>query len=78
MTYRFEPNDLELDEHAWSGDVIDSNGHVVLETWNNGDDGGNFYIWHDYEVMWAIEADAIATYKTDRPLDDWIEDLRNG
>jgi len=81
MSYRFE-DDESLDayqaDNSWHGELIDDQGFVVAEVWNNGDNGGNFYLWHDTTQAYGIEADVIDRYKTAAPMDDWIKELRNG
>jgi hypothetical protein len=94
MKLRFEP-DYNLfdpsDTATWRGHVLDDEGFVVCEVWNNGDGGGNWYVWHDAELRWGIEEDAIKAYAGEdqdkmtiyketndlAPMDAWIEDLRN-
>lgn len=94
MNYRFERSDLDpTDVSVWRGEVIDNlEGNVVVEVWNNGDNGGNFYVWHDADARWAIEDEALRAYTGDdetkmdyyrqvdivAPMDAWIEELRNG
>ena len=49
MSYRFEYDETLPDYQAqgsWHGEVIDTDGYVVAEVWNNNDDGGNFYLWY--------------------------------
>lgn len=81
MNYRFEDDEvfpvIEADK-SWHGELIDDQGYVVAEVWNNGDGGDNFYVWHDVTQAYGIEADAIDRFKTATPMDDWIKELRNG
>lgn len=90
MNYRFETDHFFTDADSWRGEVIDEEGFVVCEVWNNGDAGHNFYVWQDPDVRWFIEDQALRNYTgedehkmeyyrtTDvfTPLDYWIEDLR--
>ena len=93
MNYRFEldytlhdPNDTA----SWRGHVLDEDGYIVVEVWNNGDQGGNFYVWHNGEARWGIEDEAIRNFTGEddnkmeyyrsvdviAPMDIWIEELR--
>ena len=80
MSYRFEYDETLPDYQAqgsWHGEVIDTDGYVVAEVWNNNDDGENFYLWHDATQAYGIEADAIARFASKAPMDDWINELQN-
>lgn len=94
MSYVFEPIILEpeLEDTAdWRGLIYNDEGYIVLEVWNSGDQGGNFYIWQDYDARWEIEHEALQNYSGDdnakmeqyreagitAPMDAWIEELRN-
>jgi hypothetical protein len=80
MSYRFEYDETLPDyqvSDSWHGEVIDSDGYVVAEVWNNDDGGGNFYLWHDATQAYGIEADAIARFASKAPMDDWINELQN-
>jgi hypothetical protein len=82
-----DPNDTA----AWRGNVLDEDRYIVCEVFNNADEGGNFYIWHNGEARWGIEAEALAAYAGEdneamaiyreagilAPMDAWIEDLKN-
>lgn len=92
MSYRFEfdyvfPSLPELAD--WRGHVLDENGYIVCEVWNNGDGAGNFYVWHNGEARWHIEDEALRAYTGDdetkmeyyretdmvSPMDNWITEL---
>lgn len=80
-----DPSDLAY----WRAHVLDDEGYIVCEVWNNGYGGNNFYAWHDAEARWAIEEEALRDYTGDdptkmsehkladdtAPMDAWIERL---
>ena len=82
-----DPNDTAV----WRGNVLDEDNYIVCEVFNNGDQGGNFYIWHNGEARWGIEQEALEAYAGEdneamaiyreagiiAPMDAWIEELRN-
>jgi hypothetical protein len=92
MTYKLvydyllhDPTDLA----NWRAHVLDEEGFIVCEVWNNGYGGGNFYVWHNAEARWAIEDEALRDFTgddkekmdyyrhgfTDDAMDAWIERL---
>lgn len=93
MSYRFEyenaPDLNPLTTEAWHGNVLDEDGYIVCEVWNNGLGIGNFYAWHNGEARWGIEEEAMREYTGDddtmaqhireadpyAPLDAWVERL---
>lgn len=67
---------ISKDEAVWMAEVLDDEGYLVCEVWNNGDNGGNFYVWHNGTARYGIEAQAIEDYPdSDAPMDDWIANL---
>lgn len=90
MSYRYKDSTLIAETASWRGEVIDPDGFVVLEVWNNGDGGGNYYVWHDPDARWEIEDQAIRDFTgeeeskmdyyrsidVESPMDYWIEELR--
>lgn len=74
---------------SWRAHVLDDEGYIVCEVWNNGDGPGNWYAWHNGEARWAIEEEALRDYTGDDPtkmselksagdttaMDAWIERL---
>lgn len=92
MTYRFEYEATSLasiEPNAWQGMVLDEEGYIVCDVWNNGLGMGNFYAWHNGEARWGIEEEAMREYTGDddakaaliresdpyAPLDAWVERL---
>lgn len=83
FNYFLEPETIGKD---WRGYLLDEEGYIVCEVWNNGDGPGNFYVWHNGEARWAIEAQAVTQFppaskvegagKTEAtelaPMDAWI------
>ena len=58
-TFQFETIfDPEPHSQSWSGRLSDSGRYIICEVYNNGEGGGNFYIWHNEEAKWGIEAEA--------------------
>jgi len=78
LAYRYEDNQPlgDPNDDGWGGDVINDDGHIVFEVWSNGDNGGNYYVWHDLTSKWGIEADAVERFTTDAPMDSWVAELR--
>lgn len=63
--YRFEfdyvfPSLPDLAD--WRGHLLDENHYILCEVWNNGDGGGNWYVWHDGEARWGIESQAVTEF----------------
>ncbi len=63
--YRFEfdyvfPSLPDLAD--WRGHLLDEESYILCEVWNNGDGGGNFYVWHNGEARWAIESQAVIEF----------------
>ena len=66
------------DDADWMAEITDHDDYLVCEIWNNGDGGGNFYIWHDGVSRWGIEAEAVEKHPdADSPMDAWIEERLN-
>jgi hypothetical protein len=77
MSYTYHANEtFETTIADWDGQVVDEDGFIIFECWNNGDDGGNFYIWHDRDAKWAIERDACERFPSERPMDEWLAELK--
>lgn len=80
--YHLAPADWLLsnegDKAVWQAELLDDNNYLVCEVWNNGDDGSNFYVWHDMPARWGIHAEVSAKYpEAEHAMDVWIEELRN-
>jgi hypothetical protein len=68
----------EGDKAVWQAELVDDNNFLVCEVWNNGDDGGNFYVWHEMQTRWGLYDAVKAKYPdAEHPMDLWIEELRN-
>jgi hypothetical protein len=63
-------------DSTMQGEILDDEGLLVCEVWSNGDDTGYFYAWHDGTAMYGIVADATENYPTERPMDSWVDNLR--
>lgn len=70
MSYRWQDYEFVIDG-VWHGEIVDNDGFVIAEVWDNGDGGGNFYVWQDAVQRREIEDEASGD------LDGWVDRLRD-